>query len=195
MQKRQYDIARYAPSRWKMSADQHLRSQRLSCVLDVRIGHRRVLGHDIHAQIVPGAHVHDSDHRQRRRRIESAPHSASNSRAPPARPRAGSRIHHRDRPLSESPARCLPAQRMESRCRTTDLAGRMTARLGSVRCRCRARAASAMPHRIIEAFECLRTDRATSRIVSAGVAICAIASDCISRRYLEVRSIRSCDRQ
>ena len=107
--------------------DQHLEiGQRLSCMLGVRIGHRGVLAHDVHAADRARVHsVHDLDHRQAGRRIESALPQRFEflaRRGLVHAPVVG--IHHRDEAAVGGALHVvLPAQRMESRAGTADLAG------------------------------------------------------------------------
>ena len=107
--------------------DEHLElRQRLARVPDVRIGHRRVLAHDVHAADVAGVdRIHDLDNRQPRLFIQR--------RAPqrlefPLRPRVVDapivRIHHRDQAgVARALDVVLAAQRMQAGAGPADLAG------------------------------------------------------------------------
>ena len=121
------------------------RGERLARVIDVGVGHRRVLAHDVHAAdlaLLRG--VHDLDHGEAGLRIELLPPERLEARAsPPGCRRADSP----DRPSESGRSRRRPA-----RCsgRAADAARspagrsgrwRARARSGSARCRCRGCAA------------------------------------------------------
>ncbi len=107
--------------------DQHLElGQRRARVGDVRIRHRRVLAHDVHAADLAGVdRVHDLDDRESGLRVERrAPQRLERAlrlRGVDA-PIVG--IHHRDQSgIARALHVVLAAQRMEPRARPPDLSG------------------------------------------------------------------------
>ena len=107
--------------------DEHLElGERLPRVLDVRIRHRRVLAHDVHAANLAGVHgIHDLDHGQARLLVQRrAPQRLEFPLRTCVVDAPVIRIHHRDQPgVARALHVVLAAQRMQAGARPADLAG------------------------------------------------------------------------
>jgi hypothetical protein len=167
--------ASHAVSVRKMSCTTRCSSVASACagVVQVRVGHRRVLAHDVHALDACPSHerVHDLHHGEAGLGVELRSPVLLEARVRVRGcPRAGSREHHRDQPRVEAPCTLFwPRSGMQARAGRPIWPVMAPARSGSARCRCRARAGEMpMPHRIIEPFDVAKA-RATSRSVSAGM--------------------------
>ena len=100
--------------------------QRVAGVVDVRVGHRRVLAHDVAAvQLAVVDGVHDLDHGQTRVRVQrGAPQFFELLADGPVADRLVVREHHRDQAgVGGTLHVVLAAQRMQAGAAATDLAG------------------------------------------------------------------------